>query len=50
MATEVSENEILQFFLKSIEESIPINFDEQKTVWRNFLEQMPVFTIRDRRS
>ena len=30
MATEVSENKILQCFLKDIEESIPINFNEQK--------------------
>ena len=30
MATEVSENEMLQCLLKSIEESIPINFDGQK--------------------
>ena len=30
MATEVSENEILQCLLKNIEESIPINFDERK--------------------
>ena len=30
MATEVSEKEMLQFLLKSVEESIPINFDERK--------------------
>ena len=30
MATEVSENKILQCFLKDIEENIPINFNEQK--------------------
>ena len=30
MATEVSEKEMLQCLLKSVEESIPINFDERK--------------------
>ena len=33
MATEVPENEILQCLLQSIEESIPINFDERKIEW-----------------
>ena len=45
--TEVSENEILQCFLKSIEESIPINFDEVKIEWGNYVEGMPVFTVRE---
>ena len=45
--TEVSENEILQCFLKSIEESIPINFDEWKIEWGNYVEGMPVFTVRE---
>ena len=30
MATEVSEKEMLQCLLKSVEESIPINFDERE--------------------
>ena len=46
MVTEVSENEILQCLLKSIEESIPINFDERKIEWGQCLEGMPVFTVR----
>ena len=46
MATEVSENEILQCLLKNIEESIPINFDERKIEWGKSLEGMPVFTVR----
>ena len=33
MATEVSESEIWQCLLKSIEESIPTNFDERKIVF-----------------
>ena len=41
MATEVSENEILQCLLKSIEESFPINFDEQKIELGKSLEGMP---------
>ena len=50
MATEVSENEILQFLLKSIAESIPINFmneNERKIEWRKSLEGIPVFTVRE---
>ena len=47
MATEVSENEILQILLESIAESIPINFDEQKIEWRKSLEGIPVFTVRE---
>ena len=46
MATEVSENETLQCLLKNIEESIPINFDEQKIEWGKSLEGIPVFTVR----
>ena len=38
MATEVSENEILQCLLKNIEDSIPINFDERKIEWGKSLE------------
>ena len=30
MATEVSENEILQCFLKVLKKIVPINFDERK--------------------
>ena len=50
MATEVSENEILQFLLKSIAESIPINFmneNERKIEWRKSLEGIPVFPVRE---
>ena len=47
MATEVSENEILQCLLKSIEESFPINFDEQKIELGKSLEGMPLFTVRE---
>ena len=47
MVTEVSENEILQFLLKSIQESIPTNFDERKIAWVEFLGGMPVFTVRE---
>ena len=50
MATEVSENEILQFLLKSIAESIPINFmneNERKIEWRKSLEGILVFTVRE---
>ena len=47
MVTEVSENEILQFLLKSIQESIPTNFDERKIAWGEFLGGMPVFTVRE---
>ena len=47
IATEVSENEILQCLPKNIEESIPINFDEQKIEWGKCLEGMPVFTVRE---
>ena len=32
MATEVSENEILQCLFKNIEESIPINFEWGKSL------------------
>ena len=46
MAAEVLENEILQCLLKSIEENIPIIFDEQKIEWGKSLEGMPVFTVR----
>ena len=48
MVTVVSENEILQFLLKSIQESIPTNFDERKIAWGKFLEGMPVFTVREK--
>ena len=47
MATEVSENEILECLLKNIEESIPIDFDERKIEWGKSLEGMPVFTVRE---
>ena len=47
MATDVSENEILQCLLKSIEESFPINFDEQKIELGKSLEGMPLFTVRE---
>ena len=47
MATEVSEIEILECFLKNIEENIPINFDERKIEWGKSLEGMPVFTVRE---
>ena len=47
MATEISENEILQCLLESIEESLLINFDERKIEWGNSLEGMPVFTVRE---
>ena len=47
MATEVSENEMLQCLLKSIEESIPINFDGQKIKWVKSLEGMPAFTAEE---
>ena len=47
MATEVSENEMLQCLLKSIEESIPINFDGQKIKWVKSLEGMPAFTVEE---
>ena len=47
MATEVSENEILQCLLKSIEESFPINSDEQKIELGKSLEGMPLFTVRE---
>ena len=47
MATKVSENKILQCLLKSIEESIPINFDKRKIEWGKSLEGMPVFTVRE---
>ena len=47
MATEVSENEILQCLFKSIEESFPINFDEQKIELGKSLEGMPLFTVRE---
>ena len=46
MATEVSENEVLQCLLKNIEEIIPINFDERKIEWGKSLAGMPVFTVR----
>ena len=39
MATEVSENEILQCLLKNIEESIPINFNERKIEWGKSLQK-----------
>ena len=32
---------------KSIEESIPINFDAQQIEWRKSLEGMPVFTVTE---
>ena len=44
MVTEVSENEI--YFLKSIEESIPINFDGQKVELGKSFEGIPVFTVK----
>ena len=47
MTTEVSENETLQCLHKNIEESILINFDEQKIEWEKSLEGMPVFTVRE---
>ena len=47
MATEVSENEILQCLLKSVAESISINSDEQKVEWGKSLEGIPVFTVRE---
>ena len=47
MAAEVSENEMLQCLLKSIEKSIPINFDEQKIKWVKSLEGMPAFTVEE---
>ena len=46
-ATQVSENEILQCLLKSIEESFPINFDEQKIELGKSLEGMRFFTVRE---
>ena len=45
MVTEVSENEI--YFLKSIEESIPINFDEQKVELGKSFEGIPVFAVKE---
>ena len=47
MATEVSESEIWQCLLKSIEERIPTNFDERKIEWGKSLEGMPVFILRE---
>ena len=44
---EISENEILQCALKIIDESIQINFDEQKIAWGKSLEGIPVFTVRE---
>ena len=37
----------MQCLLKSIEESIVINFDERKIEWRKYVEGMPVFTVRE---
>ena len=47
MATQVSENKILQCLLKNIEKSIPINFDERKIERGKSLEGMSVFTARE---
>ena len=47
MATEVWEKEILQCLLKSIEESIPISFDERKIELGKSLEGMLVFNVRE---
>ena len=47
MVIEVSENEILQCLLKNTEESIPINFDEQKIEWGKYLDGMPVFVVME---
>ena len=44
---EISENEILQCVLKIIDESIQINFDEQKIAWGKSLEGILVFTVRE---
>ena len=35
------------FLLKSIEESIPINFVKRKIAWGKSLEGMLVFTVRE---
>ena len=45
MVTEVAKNEI--YFLKSIEESIPINFDGQKVELGKSFEGIPVFTVKE---
>ena len=37
----------MKYLLKNIEESIPINFDEQKIESGNSLEGMPVFPVRE---
>ena len=37
----------MQCLLKSIEESIAINFDERKIEWGKYMEGMPVFTVRE---
>ena len=47
MSTEVWENEILQCLLKSIEESIPIKFDERKIEWGKYVEGKAVFAVRE---
>ena len=42
-----TENQILQCLFKNIEESVPINVDEQKIEWATSLEGMTVFTFKE---